>query len=405
MQLLPVGGVLPRRLRVVPVEVRAVGEHAGVLVPQVVRVGHQRDDGHRVVGGNKVGLRLDLRALQAGLIGARADDRRLRDGDGAGVDGGLLRGIGAVRRVVDGRALRHLDLDLDGALVQAAARDEHGRLGKAGESAQVRLAGRGRAVIKKAALADRSAVGYVAVQRGHDELVDQRAVRRGEQHRLAADAEVEVGVVYRIGLHADVGRLTVDEEVAARGDGHIREEPLARLLHVVGQAVTLQVDGLSAGVVDFNVVVCALHAGQGGLAVGGHDLRDEQAQRVGRGEALIHDQRALLRVGKARRRLCIGGEAARAVRAAAPGGVGLEQVVRHLVQQPALDVGQQHRLALGAQLEARVRPAAIRTLAVLAGGEDHVIAAGLDRRALREAELDRTARVVGERVVGQVNRL
>ena len=388
--LRPVGRVLPRTL-FGHVVIRSLGEHAVFLVPEVVRIGRQADDGHRVIGGDQVRLGDDLRRLHALAVGARADDRVGAHLDGLRVDGGALRRVGAVRRIAHDGVRRHADADrrlaLQRTLVEAAGHLDGGLFRVAREAQTVRLARRGRAVIEQARLTERAAVGGVVHQLRDDHLIENVALRVGQADRLAGFLQIEVGKI----INAVLGRLrlvAVDDQVAVVFDRHIGELPLARLLDVVGQAVTLEVDGLSAHVVDLNIIVGILDVRADNGSVAGHDFGDVKPGGVGQTHGGVHGGLAGAGVRHPRRGLGEDLEGAVALLVAAPGGVRLQVVVGDQVEHAALDVGENDGFAVGAELEAGVRPAAVRAGAVLAGGVDDVIAARLDDRALRETPLD-----------------
>ena len=406
--LLAVGRVLEPRRGLVDVHLRAVGEHAVFLVPQVVRIGRDADDGHRVVNGDEVGLGDDLRGLHAVAERAGTHDGVGADLDGTGVERGGFRRVRAVERVAHLGVRRNGDrqraVALKRALVQSAGDVERGLFRKAGEAAHVLFARGGRGVVEQSRLAERAAVGDIVVELGDDHLVKDFAGRGGEADGLARLGQV---VVRKI-INAVLGRLrgvAVDDQIAVVFERDVRKLPFARLFDVVGQAVTLEVDGLSAHVVDLDVVVRVFDVGSDDALVAGHDFRDVQARGVGQAQTRVHGHLARARVGQARRRLGEALEAAHALLVAAPGGIRLEQVVGDQIDHAALNVREDDGLAVGAQLEAGVRPAgAVRPL-VLARGEDDVVAARLDDRALREAPLDQGIRVVAQRVIRQVDGL
>ena len=74
----------------------------------------------------------------------------------------------------------------------------------------------------------------------------------------------------------------------------------------------------------------------------------------------------------------------------------------HLDHAP-LNIGEDDRFAVGAELEVGVRPAAFRGGAILLGSENDEIAVRRDGAALRETPLDQLIRAVAERVVGSVS--
>ena len=181
--------------------------------------------------------------------------------------------------------------------------------------------------------------------------------------------------------------------------------PFAGFFNVIGQAVTLEVYGLPAHVVDFDVVVVVVDVRSVRAFVAGHHLGDVKPGGVGQTHARVHRRHAGARVGQPRRGAGKELEAAVAFLVAPPGGIRREQVVGDHVDHSPLNIRQDDGFAVGTQLEAGVRPAPFRRGAVLFRGEDDEIAVRLDHTALREAPLDELIRAVAERVVGKVDRL
>ena len=134
--------------------------------------------------------------------------------------------------------------------------------------------------------------------------------------------------------------------------------------------------------------------------VAGHNLGDIQTGGVGEAERGVHRGHACAGIGKTRRRRGKDLEAAVALLVASPRGIRREQVISHHIDHAPLNIGEDDRFAVGAELEVGVRPAAFRGGAILLGSENDEIAVRRDGAALRETPLDQLIRAVAERVVG-----
>ena len=406
--LLPVGSVFPRRVLRFAVEARTIGEHARLVVPHVVRISGQADDRHRVIHGDQIRLGDNLRRLYAFTIGPRPHDSILSDLDRLAVNGGVLRRVRTVERIANNGIERngdaHTAFAFQRSLVQAAGNVDSGLFSKADEAAGVFCAGSGGRIVKQSRLAQRTAEGNVVVELGNNYLVQDFTRRRGKTDSFALFGQV---VVCKI-INAVLGRLrgvTVDGQIAVVFKRNVGQQPLAGLFDVVGQAVTLEVDGLSAHVVDLDIVVRIFDVGTDNTLIAGHDFGDVESGCIGQTKIRVHGHLSAARVGQAGGGLGEALEAGRAFLVAAPGGIRLKQIVGDQIEHTALNVGEDDGFAVAAQLEAAVRPAAVCTGTILAGGIDHVVSAGLNDRSLREAPLDQRIRIVAERIVGEVDGL
>ena len=398
----------PRPVVCFGVNVRAVGERAIFLVGQIVRIGRQADDRHRVVHRNQIRFGDNLRGFHAVAIGARADDRIGFHLDRPGVDGGGFVRVSAVERIAHGAVRRNVDRHRVFArqrpLVQAARDVEGRRFGIADEALPVRFARRGGGVIEKARLTERAPVRGVVVKLGHDHLVQNLPAGGRETDGLARFFQVEIGEIINA-VFARLRGVAVDDQIAVVFNGDVRKLPFARFLNVIGQAVTLEVYGLPAHVVNFNVIVVVIDVRPVCAFVAGHDFGDVQSRCVGQTHRGIHRRHARARVGQPRRGAGKDLETAVALFVAAPGGIRGEQVIGHHVDHSTLNVRKNDGFAVGAQFKTGVRPASLRCGAILLGGKDDEIAVRLDDASLRKTPLDELVRAVAQRVVGKIDGL
>ena len=174
------------------------------------------------------------------------------------------------------------------------------------------------------------------------------------------------------------------------------------MVRVIAEPPAVERDGHGGRVVQLNPVVAAFSIGRFHARRAGQDFADEHAARVGGAQLQVQLNLRGAVVGQARR----GGgallpliiEPFNARPALILGQVVVGNGIDHLAQH----VAQEHRFALGAQTEVRVQVAGgIGT--VFAGGEHDQIFARLHRRALGEAPLHAIVRIVGQRVVRQID--
>ena len=128
------------------------GQHALLFVPQDSRIRHHRYHRQRMVYIHEVGPRDNVAGLQPRRgEGPRPDHRRVVDFQPFPVVGRRPRGgDAAVRRVIDLRALRNLQLQIHRGIMHSRLNAEGRRLRVSGEADAVGQKGGGFGIIKKA---------------------------------------------------------------------------------------------------------------------------------------------------------------------------------------------------------------------------------------------------------------
>ena len=159
------GGELEGQLARLLVQLAADGQHAVLLVPQLIRVGDQADDREGVIEVHQVGGGRGFAGLQrsAGVEGAGAQHRHLVEGERLAFvsDAGFLRGNGGIQGVIDHGALRHVDGHFDFAFIFAAGQGQGGLGSVAIVSRSIFCAGRGNVIVIKATLANGTAIAVI----------------------------------------------------------------------------------------------------------------------------------------------------------------------------------------------------------------------------------------------------
>ena len=216
------------------IQVGAGGKQAVLLVVQLLRVDGQADHREGEIRVQDVAGRHRVGGLQAALEGADAQHRGAGDLHGPGIYGAVFKGRdGAVRRVADFRAFRHVHADLNAALIDrpvvdggnravrgiadfGARRDVHADLHlsliqAAGQreggdrrvpfkpGAVGRAGGRGF-VIKKTVRFQRTAVGNIRMHGRNIQLVQHAALRITQGDRLSPGLGDAVGGVRAVSI-------------------------------------------------------------------------------------------------------------------------------------------------------------------------------------------------------------
>ena len=397
------GGELEGQLARLLVQLAANGQHAVLLVPQLIRVGDQADDREGVIEVHQVGGGRGFAGLQrsAGVEGAGAQHRHLVKGERLAFvsDAGFLRGNGGIQGVIDHGALRHIDGHFDFAFIFAAGQRQRGVLGIAIVPRAIFRAGRGNVVVIKAAKAKGAAIAVVGRNQAERNPVQNASRRVTKADGFAACArDRKIGV--KIG-HGGQFRLTVqiDDLILPRRNGSpLRELPFARAADAVAQTVAAEVYGLIRRVIKLHIIGSGRSRAQADGIVGGHDFADDDAGGIVGAHHLV----------AARLSLCVVGLAGRAElkqlpfsRVAASVGIVLRHVFNaDAVHQTAVAVAEHDALTLGGDGEVGMGYAVLLQL-VLAGAVHQIVAVRRYGRTVRETPLGGLVFLVAQVISGQ----
>ena len=183
------------------IQVGAGGKQAVLLVVQLLRVDGQADHRQGEVRVQDVAGRHRVGGLQAALEGADAQDRRIRQGDGARIDRAVVDGGDRpVRGIADLGARRDVHADLHLSLIQAAGQREGGDRRVPFKPGAVGRAGGRGFVIKKTVRFQRTAVGNIRMHGRNIQLVQHAALRITQGDRLSPGLGDAVGGVRAVSI-------------------------------------------------------------------------------------------------------------------------------------------------------------------------------------------------------------
>ena len=183
------------------IQVGSGGKQAVLLVVQLLRVDGQADHREGEIRVQDVAGRHRVGGLQAALEGADAQDRRIRQGDGARIDRAVVDGGDrAVRGIADLGACRDVHADLHLPLIQAAGQREGGDRRVPFKPGAVGGAGGRGFVIKKTVRFQRTAVGNIRMHGRNIQLVQHAALRITQGDRLSPGLGDAVGGVRAVSI-------------------------------------------------------------------------------------------------------------------------------------------------------------------------------------------------------------
>ena len=194
---LAVNGVLERQL--ILDGIFANGQHAPFFIPQVHRIGHDRNQGQCVESVDEISSRDRIAWLGHSGPERTCPDHRceVQLQPFPVVRGTVLGRRGPVCGIEDLRSLRNTDLDILGGTVLSRRNAERRLLCVSGKARPVCLERRRRIIIKKPGYAECPAVGYVRLQFRENHFVQHpsRWIRQGDGFPLqSADLEGCVGL-------------------------------------------------------------------------------------------------------------------------------------------------------------------------------------------------------------------
>lgn len=234
---------------------------------------------------------------------------------------------------------------------------------------------------------------------GDLQLVQQRRIRRKQEHRVPIGRDAEV----RFQRPAGVGHVVAgskDDEVFSGTERNLREHPLGGVLGVVGERIAGETDRRAGTVVNFDPVVVLLIGVHEHALVAVAYLADHQLSGA------VGERRLIFGRAGAGVRIAGGGACgllpcARAVRHAGHGLVRLLPGVFVIVEDAPVRRGEHHGLLIGGQAERRLD---LRVGGAFApGAVDQQRRIGADDRPLGQHIFERLRRVVRYAVAGEID--